>query len=196
MLDWHKRGRPFWTLALTAVLLVSAGGVSIAQEAGPAEPAPVPSASPEAADTSPAAASPESAVGEDLLAEEASEEEAPALPDMGKTLLRMVLFMLLLLGLLVAGAVVFQRWARGRITLGGPKRPLRVVDRLTLGPKTGICLVNVCGRHLVLGIAEKEIGVLLEVPAPEEDTEIPDFDGMLAQAGSGSGTKPNEKDRD
>jgi len=196
MLDWHKRGRPFWTLALTAVLLVSAGGVSIAQEAGPAESAPVPSASSETADTSPTAASPESAVGEDLLAEEASEEEVPALPDMGKTLLRMVLFMLLLLGLLVAGAVVFQRWARGRITLGGPKRPLRVVDRLTLGPKTGLCLVNVCGRHLVLGISEKEISVLLEVPMPQEDGDNSDFPGMLARVETERSAKPSEKDRD
>jgi len=201
MLHCSKRGNSFrtrgcaWAVALAAILLLPAGA-AVAQDAEPPETAAASNTDAAAAEESPVAPSPDAVTGEDLLAEETpAKDRTPDVPDMGEALLKMVVFMLLLLGLLVAGAVVFQRWIRGRVSLGGPKRPLRLVDRLALGPKTGLCLVNVCGRHLVLGIAEKEVTVLLEMPMSQEDEEDADFSGMLSRIESASGVKPTEKDR-
>lgn len=170
-------------LALACVTLALAQPV-FAQTETP-DPAPPAAATPETSPvvspkTGDAAAAP--ADPEDLLAEEEKPDVSGAdLPDMSKALVKMVLFMMLLLGLLVAGAVAFHRFARGKIKLGGTDRPLRIIDRLTLGPKSGVCLINACGRYLVLGIAEKDISVLLEVPITTEDGTETDFSGALAQ---------------
>jgi len=122
------------------------------------------------------------AASQELLLDESDAAPEPGvdLPDMSTALVKLVVVMLLLLGLLVAGVLVFQRFARGRLKLGRGNRPLRIVDKLALGPKTGICLLNACGRYLVLGVAEKEISVLMEVPMPSEGGEENDFSGALA----------------
>ena len=102
------------------------------------------------------------------------------LPDMTKALVKVVVVMVLLLGLMAGGVILFQRFARGRLRLTGGDRPLRIVDKLALGPKTWVCLLNVCGRHLVLGVAEKEVNVLLEVSPSLEEEADNDFSRALA----------------
>ena len=69
-------------------------------------------------------------------------EETPALPDMGSTITRVIAVMLILFVALFIGLAVFQKLARRGLRIGNEKRPLQLVDRLTLGPRTSICLIR------------------------------------------------------
>lgn len=76
------------------------------------------------------------------------------------------------------------------------KGALKVVERLTLGPKSGLVLVQAGERYLLLGVSSESIHVLTEISPeeihlPEPSTDAPDFRAVLetfmaktAQAGS------------
>jgi len=100
-------------------------------------------------------------------------------PDMSKMLIRLVLAMGIILALLAAGLMAFQRLARRGLKLGRNDRPLRIVDKLSLGPKKMVCLLNTCGRYVVLGVAEREITVLLELTLPDDAEGEQDFAAAL-----------------
>jgi len=115
-------------------------------------------------------------------------------PGLGNVLIRLTVAMLVIIGVLVGGLFVVQKISRRKFNLGfgGKDRSLRVVDRLTLGSKTYVCLMQVCGRYLVVGVTEKEMTVLTEVALPGEpedgDKEMA-FSGVLADAKSGANTE-------
>ncbi len=204
-----------WLIALL-VLTLAGGGVLSAQEAEPAAAA------------APAVASdieaPQAPISADSAGEEESEtsaESKPAsgdpnadlpytldepggkatespVPDMGKTLARLVLATAVILGALVGGFVIFKRYGAQRLKAGGGRQGLRLVDRLALGPKHAVCLINVAGRYLVVGVAEREMNLLTELdPLLGEET---DFNETLESLGGDSrvsnGTEPAEVLRD
>ncbi len=122
---------------------------------------------------------------------EPAEPLAPPVPELGPALLKMVGAVVLLLGLLVGGLLAFQKFARRGVKFGRTERPLRIVDKLAIGPKKWVCLLNVCERYVVLGLAEKEINVLMEVTPPDEKGEDKDFSSTLERVGSS--TAPGER---
>ncbi len=116
---------------------------------------------------------------------------------MGAMLARLVLAMLLVLALLVGGVVLFQRFGRRALKLGGRDRPLRILDRLALGPKKSVCLLSAGGRHLLLGVGEKEITLLMEMSLPQEPAEEDGFaevfEGVARPGSRASGPPPREE---
>jgi flagellar biogenesis protein FliO len=113
---------------------------------------------------------------DDLIAAPAAD-----MPDMGSALRHLMLVMGLLMAALIGGMVLFQKYMRKRAKKNNETRALRVVDKLPLGQRKFIYLINACGRHVVLGVAEKEINVLMEVSAPSEECAPSDF-GQLMQS--------------
>lgn len=79
------------------------------------------------------------------------------------------------------GFVVLLAWAtmyllrKSRIgqQFGATGGSIRVVERAYLGPKKQICLVEVGGRALALGVTEENISLLAEWPAGELDLAAP-----------------------
>lgn len=183
---------PHTNRILLAVLLalLALPCIALAQrETAPAEPAPV------VADPIPtttlAAPQPPAEPVKSFLDEPDPEGAAPNVPSMGKALARLVGAMALILALLVGAAVVFKKvMRRGGIKLpGGGDRPLRVIDRLSIGPKQGVVLLNACGRYLVVGVCEREMSVLMEVTPPEDGAEKP-FAATLSDAVQPAPAKP------
>jgi flagellar biogenesis protein FliO len=117
---------------------------------------------------------------------DAFSEDAPAAPNMTSTLARMVLAMVLILGLLVGGLFLVQKFSRRRFHLGAGDRPLRILDKVALGPKSSIVLLKTSGRHLVLGVAEKEISVLMEVELASEGEQSAGFADTLEAVRAGA----------
>ena len=123
--------------------------------------------------------------------------ESPV-PDMGKTLARLVLATALILGALVGGFVIFKRVGAQRLKLGGGRQGLRLVDRLALGPKHAVCLINVAGRYLVVGVAEREMNLLTELdPLIEEQADFNEtLESLGGEASRSNGPEPAEVLRD
>ena len=116
--------------------------------------------------------------------DESAEEKLPtAMPPLGSVLLRLVGSLALILVLLVAGLYVAQKVSRKNLNWGGANRPLRIIDKLPLGPKKYLFLTNLCGRYVILGVTDKGIDLLLEVtPAGEGEESVENFSGLLEKA--------------
>ncbi len=70
---------------------------------------------------------------------------------------------------LYAGLKLIRKVGGGK-GLGGRSDAIRVVGTTTIGYKKTLCIVRVCDHHLVLGVAENDISLLLDLP----DEEISD----------------------
>ena len=160
------------------LLLIVLAAVPIAAQTMPAEEsaemssqaAAQPSAAQPATES---AATQENDAADDILLEEdeRASDFRDQVPDMSRVLVRFVLAMVAVVALLAAGLVGYQKLTRRGFKLGRAAPPgggLHIVDKLALGPKQWVCLLNTCGRYLVLGVAEKEISVLMELTFPEE----------------------------
>ena len=109
--------------------------------------------------------------------------QVPEGPGLAQTLLRLALALAFIFALLVGGLILFQRVARRGIKLpGAGDRPLHVVDRVSLGPKQGVVLLNACGRRLLIGVSEKEMTVLTELDA---QADAGDFKSAMDASDSG-----------
>lgn len=77
----------------------------------------------------------------------------------------------------------FIRKAGGGKGLGGRSNAIRVVGATAIGYKKTLCIVRVLDHHLVLGIAENDISLLLDLP----DEKMSDAaKKTLYQEGAGS----------
>lgn len=95
--------------------------------------------------------------------------------------LQILLRTLVSLGVVLALLVMFARRAKnGKLPVVGLRRStgqahLRVVARQSLGGRSQVALVEVEGRHIVLGVTETQVTMLTEVepiePEPGEDTD-------------------------
>lgn len=126
---------------------------------------------------------------------EAADTAGSAVPHAGVTLARLVGALVLIGALLLGGLILFKRFASRTLKFarGGTEKPLRVVEKVSLGAKTHICLLNACGRYLVIGVTEKEIHVLMEVTLPGDDAAPKDFAALLAGAALADSVVGTEK---
>lgn len=162
-------------LILTISTLMLAAGAVSAQTPAPAAPTTT-----LAVPASSAAPAQKSFLDEDTEAP----GQAPEEPGLAKTLLRLTLALAFIFALLVGGLILFQRVARRGIKLpGSGDRPLHVLDRVSLGPKQGVVLLNACGRRLLIGVSEKELTVLTEIDAQSDGVDG-DFGSALQAGGS------------
>ena len=125
---------------------------------------------------------------------EGADTAGSAVPHVGVTLARLVGALVLIGALLLGGLILFKRFAARTLKFarGGTEKPLRVVEKVSLGAKTHICLLNACGRYLVIGVTEKEINVLTEVTLPGDESAPSDFAALLAGA-SGQSAGPEKR---
>lgn len=128
----------------------------------------------------PAAADSAAAVGRDLAAPVAADSAAaPGLPAAPVPLVveedgqsyawmavRLVLGLAAVVLLAVAALHLLRRSGLAR-QWGAPGGHIRVVERVYLGPKRQICLVEIGGRALALGVTEERIQVLARWAAGE-----------------------------
>lgn len=151
-----KRSHSSLCLAFAAFLALTIAGPILAQTpAGPATPA----------------------QGGSFLdeTEPANRNSSPSDFDPTKTLVRVVLVMVLLSAVLTGGLVLFQRISRRGLKFGSESRPLRMVDRLVLGPKSSVCLVQTCGKIMVLGVSDGDISVLMDTDITSPSDNAGDF---------------------
>ncbi len=127
---------------------------------------------------------------------EGADTAGAAVPHVGTTLARLVGALTLIGALLLGGLILFKRFASRTLKFarGGTEKPLRVVEKVSLGAKTHICLLNACGRYLVIGVTEKEINLLTELTLPDDESAPKDFAALLAGAASaGPSAAPDKR---
>jgi flagellar biogenesis protein FliO len=182
-------------VAVTVAVLLCAGAVAAADSgAGSAVAATAGSA---AGTTSNSAAIPAVKPETSFMdsPEGAADTAGSAVPHVGVTLARLVGALVLIGALLLGGLVLFKRFAGRTLKLarGGTEKPLRIVEKISLGAKTHLCLLNACGRYLVIGVTEKEINVLMEVTLPGDESAPKDFAALLAGAATAGPSAGAEK---
>ena len=182
-------------VAVTVAVLLCAGAVAAADSgAGSAVAATAGSA---AGTTSNSAAIPAAKPETSFMdsPEGAADTAGSAVPHVGVTLARLVGALVLIGALLLGGLVLFKRFAGRTLKLarGGTEKPLRIVEKISLGAKTHLCLLNACGRYLVIGVTEKEINVLMEVTLPGDESAPKDFAALLAGAATAGPSAGAEK---
>ena len=157
--------------ALLLALLAAGGRTAAAQEAA-------------AASETPAAVSAAEPARDFLssLPEGAAADQELALPEVGAGARRVVLVMVGLTAAVIGGFLIFARLNRRGLRATAGSRPLRVMDRVALGPKKYACVLNACGRHLLIGIGEREITLLMELDLPRDENAATDFFSELTQA--------------
>jgi flagellar biosynthetic protein FliO len=116
---------------------------------------------------------------------------------LGMLSMKMFLSLLLMLGLIYALYFIMKRLKIGPLT-GGRPAPMRLLGTLSLAPKRGIALVEVCGQWLVVGIGAESVSLISKVERPEEAT-VPCnispapggnmFQSILENIGKGVGLK-------
>jgi len=167
-----------------AVLVWCAGPVAAEENAAGASIAPT--AGPAAGATSGAAATQASAAATSFMdSSENTDTTGSAVPHVGITLARLAGALVLIGALMLGGLVLLKRFAGRTLKFarGGSDKPLRVVERVSLGSKSHICLINACGRYLVVGVTEKEINVLAEVALPGDESVPKEFAALLSGVG-------------
>ena len=167
-------------VAMTVAVLLWAGAVAAQDSAAGAA---VAATAGSTAGTTPDAAAARPAAPVSFMdAPEVADTTGSAVPHVGVTLARLVGALVLIGALLLGGAILVKRFAGRTLKFarGGPEKPLRVVERVSLGAKTHICLLNACGRYLVIGVTEKEINVLTEITLPGDESAPKDFAALLA----------------
>jgi flagellar biogenesis protein FliO len=88
--------------------------------------------------------------------------DIPSMPNMFSASLRMITVLLVLLGLFFS-VIFFLKKFYQRKTVQSSKAPINVLFQLTVGSKESICLVDVMGEILVLGITSAQISLLFKV---------------------------------
>lgn len=86
-------------------------------------------------------------------------------PDVGSSLLQLVLGFLLVLGLLFATLWLLKKISVPRGATGGV---IRVVSGAAVGPRERVVVVDVVGKRLVVGVAPGSVSLLSEQPLPPE----------------------------
>jgi len=182
-------------VAMTVAVLLCAGAVAAAD---PGTASTVAATAGSAADTASSSAAVPAAKPETSFMdapEGAADTTGSAVPHVGVTLARLVGALVLIGALLLGGLVLFKRLAGRTLKFarGGTEKPLRIVEKISLGAKTHLCLLNACGRYLVIGVTEKEINVLMEVTLPGDESAPRDFAALLAGAATADAAAGTQK---
>ncbi|HHW08101.1 MAG TPA: flagellar biosynthetic protein FliO [Clostridia bacterium] len=88
--------------------------------------------------------------------------------DLWTAVLRVIIFLPLVV-LLAYWSIKFGA-SRGQLWQGSGS--MRVVERLPLGPKTGLCIVRVGEEYYLIGISEAGVSLLKELPHYRETAQV------------------------
>lgn len=119
-----------------------------------------------------------------LLAPGMSWAQSAPPPELGSSLLQMILGLAVVLVLVVASLWVIKRISGPR---GAASTLLRVVAGTSVGPRERVVILEIGSTWLVLGVAPGRVSALAEIPrqslpAPPEDADArKDFAGWLKQ---------------
>ena len=86
-----------------------------------------------------------------------------------KALLRLAIFLPLVIGL-AYWSIRFGAKKGGYLTAAS--KNMRLLERLSLGPKACLCIVQVSGRYYLLGVTEREITLLRELTDYRETASV------------------------
>lgn len=79
--------------------------------------------------------------------------------ELWKAILRLIIFLPLVL--LLAYWSIKVGASRGPLSQN--TRNMRLVERIALGPKTGLCIVRISGKYYLIGISEQKVELLKEL---------------------------------
>jgi flagellar protein FliO/FliZ len=88
---------------------------------------------------------------------------------LGMLSIKMFLSLLLMLGLIYALYYIMKRLKIGPLT-GGRPASMKLLGTLSLAPKRGIALVEVCDQWFVVGIGSENVNLISKVKRPEGGT--------------------------
>ncbi len=75
-------------------------------------------------------------------------------------------YFLAVAALLIAGAYYTVRWLGRRMASPGVGRRMAVRETMGLGPRSGLCLVEVDGRRLLIGFSPAGLNLICDLTAP------------------------------
>lgn len=87
-------------------------------------------------------------------------EALAAAPDVAPSLAGAVLRIVFVVALLAAGAWALLRWQK---RLQGPRRQVRLLDRVMLARGASVALVEVAGKRLLLGVTGEGVRLLRDL---------------------------------
>ena len=165
---------------LVAGGLVLAGAVSAAEaehdtpagETSALEPAPD-----KASDKAPDKAA-DDEPGGFLSYEEPQDSQQPSFAGL---MLRLVLSMVVILGLIYGGLLLFKLLARKAKAAPKAEKLIRIIDRAALDPKRAVYLVKVVDRLLVIGVGTNDVRTLAQIDDETvvDNVQEPEFSGHL-----------------
>jgi flagellar protein FliO/FliZ len=91
---------------------------------------------------------------------------------MGLLTLKMLISLIIMLGLIFCLYYFLRRFKLGPLSAG--RTPMmKIIGMLHLAPKKSLCLVEVCGQWLVIGIGAEDVTLITKVDRPAA-TPLPD----------------------
>ncbi|MBN1916626.1 MAG: flagellar biosynthetic protein FliO [Verrucomicrobia bacterium] len=96
-------------------------------------------------------------------------------------MLRLVLSMVVILGLIYGGLMLFRLLARNAKAAPKAEKLIRIIDRAALDPKRAVYLVKVVDRLLVIGVGTNEVRTLAQIDDETivENVQETEFTGHL-----------------
>jgi len=79
--------------------------------------------------------------------------------------IKMALALILMLGLIFALVYILKRLKIGPLS-GGGSHPMRLLGYLSLAPRKGIALVEVCDQWIVVGVGSDTVNLISKVERP------------------------------
>ena len=83
----------------------------------------------------------------------------------------------------VGMAYLAARYLGGHFAKPAASQGGRIVNHLPLGPGKSVCVVEMAGRFLLLGVTEHEISLLAEITDPEEIEKLRRMEGEASLSG-------------
>lgn len=90
-------------------------------------------------------------------------DEKVQIPSFSKSLVKSFISLLIVLGLLILTAYILKRFFFKGTKFDSSGKSLRILSSIYIGDKKRICLVEVLGRILVLGVTNTSIDLLTEI---------------------------------
>jgi len=89
--------------------------------------------------------------------------DKPQIPSLSKSLLKSFASLLIVLALIILTAYLLKRFFFSKGELRNPEKSVKILSNNYIGDKKRICLVEVLGKILVLGITNTNINLLTEI---------------------------------
>jgi flagellar biosynthetic protein FliO len=100
---------------------------------------------------------------EDDLSLNLEDKEKTEIPNFSKSIFRSFLYLLVILGLLILTIYFLKRFFFKEVNISTSTKSLKIISSIYIGDKKRICLIEVLGRILVLGVTPTSIDLLTEI---------------------------------